>query len=130
MKMIRSAKFQNMCRTDIVDLEIVTWLVKFIIYKSVIIRIFESRFRYPSSKTIHLKSPKSRTRTDRTGPNQRWVIDFKKILFFPEFILRKALDPNQNFGIPNARFSSLRFIVLTFLNLIFTILKKKIKFKI
>ena len=45
--MIRSAKFQNMCRTDIVDLEIVTWLVKFIIYKSVIIRKFESRFRYP-----------------------------------------------------------------------------------
>ena len=41
MKMMLSVKFQNMCRTDIVDLEIITWLVKFKINNSVIIRIYQ-----------------------------------------------------------------------------------------
>ena len=68
-------------------------------------------FRYSSSKNLHFWSSVC-------------GMYFEKFRFFLEYILRKALDPNQNFGIANAGFSSLRLIVLTFLNLIFTIFEK------
>ena len=110
MKMIRSVKFQNMCRTDIVDLEIVTWSVKFIPLMSS--KILSFRYFY---RNLTFENKYHELGLSKDGP-----CISKNLL---EFNLRKTLYQNQNSWIINAGFSSLRLIVLAFLHIISRFLK-------